>query len=148
MRKPGQAGRTLGERRDARDSAPKRLEARVLHAAPVARADGAASPRSRGSRTGSSEAWAPTQSPQDARNTIAKYLGIDDAKVTVNVTLLGGGFGRKSKPDFICEAAWLAREVGAPVRVQWTREDDLRNSYYHTVAAHRLEAGMRCQWEA
>jgi isoquinoline 1-oxidoreductase beta subunit len=91
------------------------------------------------------EAWAPTQSPQDARATIAAYLKLDVEKVTVHVTLLGGAFGRKSKPDFICEAAWLAREVGAPVRVQWTREDDLRNSYYHSVAAHRLEAGLDAQ---
>ena len=94
---------------------------------------------------GTVEAWAPTQSPQDARATIASYLKVDVEKVTVHVTLLGGAFGRKSKPDFICEAAWLAREVGAPVRVQWTREDDLRNSYYHSVAAHRLEAGLDAQ---
>ncbi|MDP1860659.1 MAG: molybdopterin-dependent oxidoreductase [Gemmatimonadaceae bacterium] len=94
---------------------------------------------------GTVEVWAPTQSPQDARATIAAYLKVDVEKVTVHVTLLGGGFGRKSKPDFVCEAAWLAREVGAPVRVQWTREDDLRNSYYHSVAAHRLEGGMDAQ---
>ena len=91
------------------------------------------------------EAWAPTQSPQDARAAIAAFLKVDVEKVTVHVTLLGGGFGRKSKPDFMCEAAWLAREVGAPVRVQWTREDDLRHSYYHSVAAHRLEAGFDAQ---
>ncbi|MEP6621257.1 MAG: molybdopterin cofactor-binding domain-containing protein [bacterium] len=91
---------------------------------------------------GAVEAWAPTQSPQDARNTIASFLKINVAKVTVHVTLLGGGFGRKSKPDFICEAAFLSRAIGAPVRVQWTREDDIRYSYYHSVAAHRLEAGM------
>jgi isoquinoline 1-oxidoreductase beta subunit len=88
------------------------------------------------------EVWAPTQSPQDARTAIAACLKVDIDKVTVHVTLLGGAFGRKSKPDFLCEAAWLAREVGAPVRVQWTREDDLQNSYYHSVAAHRLEAGL------
>jgi isoquinoline 1-oxidoreductase beta subunit len=88
------------------------------------------------------EVWAPTQSPQDARNTIAQYLKVDVANVAVHVTLLGGAFGRKSKPDFLCEAAFLSREVGAPVRVQWTREDDLRHSYLHSVAAHRLEAGL------
>jgi isoquinoline 1-oxidoreductase beta subunit len=94
---------------------------------------------------GGIEAWAPTQSPQDARGTIASYLEIDVEKVTVHVTLLGGAFGRKSKPDFVCEAAFLAREVGAPVRVQWTREDDMRSSYYHSAAAHRLEAGLDAQ---
>jgi isoquinoline 1-oxidoreductase beta subunit len=91
---------------------------------------------------GKLEVWAPTQSPMDARKALAGFLQIRVEQISVQVTLLGGGFGRKSKPDFICEAAWLSREVGAPVRVQWTREDDLRHSYYHTVAAHRLEAGM------
>ena len=58
------------------------------------------------------------------------------------------GEGDLATPDFICEAAWLAREIGAPVRVQWTREDDLRNSYYHTVAAHRIEgqAALAALW--
>jgi CO/xanthine dehydrogenase Mo-binding subunit len=72
----------------------------------------------------------------DARKTVAEYLKLDVANITVHVTLLGGAFGRKSKPDFICEAAYLSREVGAPVRVQWTREDDLRHSYLHSPAAH------------
>jgi len=76
------------------------------------------------------------------RKTVAEYLKVDVANVTAHVTLLGGAFGRKSKPDFICEAAYLSREVGAPVRVQWTREDDLRHSYLHSPAAHRLEAGL------
>lgn len=91
---------------------------------------------------GTVEVWAPTQSPFDARNTLAEYLKVDPKTVTVHVTLLGGAFGRKSKPDFLCEAAFLSRAVGAPVRVQWTREDDLQHSYYHAVAAHRLEAGL------
>lgn len=91
---------------------------------------------------GKVEAWAPTQSPFDARNTLAQYLKVDAANVTVHVTMLGGAFGRKSKPDFVCEAAFLAREVGAPVRVQWSREDDMRHSYYHSVAAHHLEAAL------
>lgn len=91
---------------------------------------------------GKVEAWGPVQSPMDARTTLASFLKVDVANVAVNVTLLGGAFGRKSKPDFMVEAAFLSREVGAPVRVQWTREDDLRNSYYHSVAAHHLEAGF------
>jgi len=141
VRKPGTAGRVVGDAERALAGATKRLEreyyiphlshAQLEPVAAVARV-----------ANGKVDVWAPTQSPQDARNTIAKFLGVDDTTVTVNVTLLGGAFGRKSKPDFICEAAFLSREVGAPVRVQWTREDDLRNSYYHTVAAHRLEAGI------
>lgn len=91
---------------------------------------------------GRCEVWAPTQDPQGARDTLAEVLGIPAERVRVNVTLLGGGFGRKSKPDFIVEAALLSREMGAPVRVTWTREDDIQHGYYHAVAAQRLEAGL------
>ena len=91
---------------------------------------------------GSCEVWACTQSPQSARDTVAATLGIDKEQVTVNVTLLGGGFGRKSKPDFIAEAAWLARETGRPVKVTWTREDDIRQGYFHAVSAQYFRAGM------
>ena len=91
---------------------------------------------------GSCEIWACTQDPQTARDTVAATLGIDKEQVTMNVTLLGGGFGRKSKPDFIAEAAWLARETGRPVKVAWSREDDLRHGYFHSVAAQYFRAGM------
>ena len=91
---------------------------------------------------GTCEVWACTQDPQTARGTVAQTLGLEPEQVTVNVTLLGGGFGRKSKPDFIAEAAWLAREAGKPVKVQWTREDDIRHGYFHSVSAQYLRAGM------
>src|SRR2546425_9585501 len=84
---------------------------------------------------GRCEVWAPTQHPQGTRDTLVQVLGIPAERVRVNVTLLGGGFGRKSKPDFIVEAALLSREVGAPVKVTWTREDDIQHGYYHTVTA-------------
>lgn len=88
------------------------------------------------------EVWAPTQNPQAARDEVAAALDLPPEKVKVNVTLLGGGFGRKSKPDFVVEAALLAREAGVPVRVQWTREDDLRHDYYHAVATMRFQAAL------
>ncbi|MFD1343292.1 xanthine dehydrogenase family protein molybdopterin-binding subunit [Litorisediminicola beolgyonensis] len=88
------------------------------------------------------EIWAPVQSPYTTRTDTAKALGMDPAQVTVNVTLLGGGFGRKSKADFVTEAALLSKEVGAPVRVQWTREDDIRHSFYHTTSAERIEVAL------
>jgi isoquinoline 1-oxidoreductase beta subunit len=91
---------------------------------------------------GRAEIWASTQNPQDARSEVARVLGIDEAKVTVNVTLLGGGFGRKSKADFPSEAAFLAQEMGVPVRVQWTRDDDLHNCYYNAVNAQHLRAAL------
>src|SRR5207237_2244652 len=80
---------------------------------------------------GKCELCAATQNPQDARTQAAETLGIDESRVTSHVTLLGGAFGRKSKADFVAEAAYLAREAKAPVRVQWTREDDLRHDYYN-----------------
>jgi isoquinoline 1-oxidoreductase beta subunit len=91
---------------------------------------------------GRCEAWACTQNPQGARDEIAKALGIPVDRVKVNVTLLGGGFGRKSKPDYVVEAALLSRTVGAPVKVTWTREDEIHHDYYHTVTAQHLEAAL------
>ncbi|MBC9798423.1 xanthine dehydrogenase family protein molybdopterin-binding subunit [Sinomicrobium weinanense] len=89
---------------------------------------------------GKCEIWAPTQHPQFARNSVAEALGMDVGNVAVNVTLIGGGFGRKSKPDFIVEAALLAQKSGHPVRVQWTREDDIQHDFYHALSAQRIKA--------
>ncbi len=91
---------------------------------------------------GKAEIWAPVQSPGGTREDVAKTLGIPAENVTVNVTLLGGGFGRKSKCDFALEAALLSRAIGAPVKVQWTREDDVRHDFVHTVSVERIEAGL------
>ncbi|WP_325919417.1 xanthine dehydrogenase family protein molybdopterin-binding subunit [Pseudomonas frederiksbergensis] len=94
-------------------------------------------------KDGQCEAWAPSQAPQVTRERVAERLGIPFEKVTVNITLLGGGFGRKSKPDFVVEAAVLAKEFpGQAIRVQWTREDDIHHSYFHTVSAEYLKAGL------
>jgi isoquinoline 1-oxidoreductase beta subunit len=93
-------------------------------------------------RDGKAEIWAPVQSPGGTREDVAKTLGIPQENVTVNVTLLGGGFGRKSKCDFAIEAVLLSKAIGAPVKVQWTREDDIRNGFLHTVSAERIEAGL------
>jgi isoquinoline 1-oxidoreductase beta subunit len=92
--------------------------------------------------SGTCEIWCPTQNPQAARTEVAKALGLDESHVTVHVTLLGGGFGRKSKPDYVVEAALVAREAGVPVRVQWTREDDMQHDYYHSTSAQRFAAGL------
>ncbi|MCX4189692.1 xanthine dehydrogenase family protein molybdopterin-binding subunit [Methylophaga sp. OBS3] len=89
------------------------------------------------------EVWAPIQAPQAGRDTVAKWLEMDAENVTVHVTLLGGGFGRKSKPDFMVEAALLSKAMdGQPVKVTWTREDDLQHSYYHTVSVEHLQASF------
>jgi isoquinoline 1-oxidoreductase beta subunit len=92
---------------------------------------------------GACEIWAPSQSPQAARDRVAKALNLPAEKVTVNVTLLGGGFGRKSKADFVVEAALASKAMnGQPVKLTWTREDDLHNDYFHAVSAQHLEAGI------
>jgi len=88
---------------------------------------------------GKAEVWAPVQSPYGAREDIAKALGVPLEDVTVHVTLLGGGFGRKSKWDFMVEAALIAQKLGAPVLLQWTREDDMRHAFYHTVSVERID---------
>jgi isoquinoline 1-oxidoreductase beta subunit len=91
---------------------------------------------------GKCEIWTPTQFPQSARTTAAQVLGLPEENVTVNVTLLGGAFGRKAKSDYVAEAALLSRGVGAPVKVTWTREDEIQHDYYHAICAQHLEAGL------
>ncbi|MCF6167907.1 molybdopterin cofactor-binding domain-containing protein [Lutibacter sp.] len=90
----------------------------------------------------SCEVWAPTQAPQTTRKEVIDYLKTSEEKVTINVTFLGGGFGRKSKPDYVVEAVMLSKELNAPVQVVWTREDDIKHDYYHTVSAQYLKASL------
>jgi len=93
-------------------------------------------------RDGKVLAWAPTQNPQAVQETIASVLGIKKEDVTCHVTLLGGGFGRKSKPDQVAEAAVLSKQLGKPVKVVWSREDDIRFDYFHSVAAMYMKASV------
>jgi isoquinoline 1-oxidoreductase beta subunit len=86
------------------------------------------------------EVWAPTQAPQWARGEVAAMLDLPEDAVTVNVTLLGGAFGRKSKPDFVVEAAMLAKKLGRPVQVVWTREDEVRHGFYRAQSFQLLKA--------
>ncbi len=86
--------------------------------------------------------WAPVQSPGGTRDELAKRLALKPEDVTVHTTLLGGGFGRKSKCDYAIEAALLSREMGAPVKVIWSREDDIQHDYFHTVSVERIDAGL------
>jgi isoquinoline 1-oxidoreductase beta subunit len=94
-------------------------------------------------KDGKVEVWTSTQNPQAAQETVAAALGIDKKDVTCHVTLLGGGFGRKSKPDFAAEAALLSKQVGKPVKVVWNREDDIKFDFYHAAAAvhHKAVVG-------
>jgi isoquinoline 1-oxidoreductase subunit beta len=93
-------------------------------------------------KNGKCEVWAPVQSPQWARDSVASSVGLKTEDVTVNVTLLGGAFGRKSKPDFAVEAATLAKETGMPIKVIWTREDDLTNDFFHAVSVQHIRVAF------
>ena len=91
---------------------------------------------------GRCDAWAPVQDPQWTRRALATALDIPAENVTVNVSLLGGAFGRKSKPDFVVEAALIAKEQGTPIKLMWTREDDLQHDFYHFSCAQHLKVGI------
>ena len=94
-------------------------------------------------KDGKAELWAPIQSPYGARKEIAEALKMPIEDVTVNMTLLGGGFGRKSKWDFMLEAALVSQKLGGtPVLLQWTREDDMRHGFYHTTSVERVEMAI------
>jgi isoquinoline 1-oxidoreductase beta subunit len=93
-------------------------------------------------REGKVEVWAPTQSPVGARDAIAAAVGAKKEDVTVHVTLLGGAFGRKSFPDFAVEAAVLSKKTGKPVKVVWSREDDIKFDSYHSVSAMYMKATL------
>ncbi|HKR36707.1 MAG TPA: xanthine dehydrogenase family protein molybdopterin-binding subunit [Steroidobacteraceae bacterium] len=144
-RKPGKVLRESGDVDGAMAKAARKVEAEyylphIAHAT--------MEPPSAAARIvdGHCEVWAPTQAPQATREGVAKRLGLPFEKVTVHVTLLGGGFGRKSKPDFATEAAFLSQQLGGrPVKVVWTRDDDLHHDYFHTVSVERLQAGLDAQ---
>ena len=140
-RKPGAVVRNVGDVDKGFAAATKTLEAdyyvpHLAHAPMeplVAVAD---------FRDGKCTLWAPVQNPQAVQDTVAAAVGIDKKNVICNVTLLGGGFGRKSKPDFCAEAALSSKQLGKPVKVVWTREDDIHFDYYHSVAALYMKAGL------
>jgi isoquinoline 1-oxidoreductase subunit beta len=88
------------------------------------------------------ELWAPTQVPQDCRDSVAQAVGLDPDQVKVNVTLMGGGFGRRLEHDYAVEAALVSKAINAPVKVIWTREDDMRCSTYRPASLHQLNATL------
>jgi isoquinoline 1-oxidoreductase subunit beta len=93
-------------------------------------------------KDGKATLWAPTQNPQAVQDIVSKELGIAKEDVICHVTLLGGGFGRKSKPDYVAEAAVLSKKTGRPVKVVWTREDDIKFDYYNAVASMYMKASL------
>ncbi len=140
--KPGKLERNLGDADAALASAAKVVSRDYYapHLAHAAMEPPAATARM---QNGKWEVWAPVQSPGGTHDDIVKTLGVDGSAVTLHTTLLGGGFGRKSKCDYALEAVLLSKAMdGAPVKVVWTREDDIQHGFYHTVTVERLEAGL------
>jgi len=88
------------------------------------------------------ELWAPTQVPQDCRDSVSTAIALDPDQVKVNVTLMGGGFGRRLEHDYAVEAALVSKLIHAPVKVIWTREDDMRFSTYRPASLHQLSATL------
>ncbi|MDA0311768.1 MAG: molybdopterin-dependent oxidoreductase [Gemmatimonadetes bacterium] len=86
--------------------------------------------------------WTSCQDPQAVQNTVAPYVGVAAEDIYVEATLLGGAFGRKSKPDFAVEAAVLATHAQRPVKMIWTREDDVQHGFYHAISAQRVDVGL------
>ncbi len=141
MRSPAKTLRNVGDVDAALGKAARRIEAEyyVPHLPHAPMEPPVAVARFVGDHC---EVWAPTQNPQAARTEAARILGVGEDKVTVHVTFLGGAFGRKSKADFVSEAVFLAHQTKLPVRVQWTREDDVQHDYYNTVSKQQLVAGL------
>lgn len=93
-------------------------------------------------RGGKCEIWAPTQNPGGMATAACKALNLPLSAITIHITLLGGGFGRRLNIDYGVEAALVSRAAGAPVKVIWTREDDIQHDYYRPISRHRIRASL------
>jgi isoquinoline 1-oxidoreductase beta subunit len=141
VHKPGKVAKDVGNINNAFRSADKIVESTFqlphLSHAPMEVPNAVAWVQESGC-----EVWAPTQAPQSTRTEVAAYLETEEENVTINVTFLGGGFGRKSKPDYIVEAVMVSKAINAPVQVVWSREDDIHHGYFHTCSAQYMKASL------
>lgn len=144
VHKPGKVGKDKGNVNKAFKNASKIVEStyKLPHLAHTPMETPTATAWVQGE---SCEVWAPSQAPQSSRKEVADFLGIPQENVTIYVTFLGGGFGRKSKPDYIVEAVAASKHLGVPAQVVWTREDDVKHGYYHTVSSQYMKASLNAE---
>ena len=93
-------------------------------------------------RDGAIEIWAPSQTPDGALKLVAGVLGIAPEKVTIHQTRVGGGFGRRLMNDYMCEVAQISKQAGVPVKLQWTREDDMQHDFYRVGGFHSFKGAV------
>jgi isoquinoline 1-oxidoreductase beta subunit len=139
--KPGKRIRNDGNVDEALPSSAKRVEA-VYEFPHLAHATMEPMNITVHARAGEAEVWAPTQSPDWVQRTVAKLLDLPSQKVIVHTTLLGGGFGRRYMADYPAEAAQIAKVVGKPVQLVWSREDDMTHDFYRPAACHRMRGAV------
>src|SRR5205814_2130221 len=139
--RPGIVAQTVGDAAAALAAAAKRIEAvydvPFVHHATMEPMNCTAHVRS-----GECDVWAPTQNQGDAQRVAAEVSGLPKEKIRIHTTLSGGGFGRRLEPDFVSEAVRVAQAAGVPVKVIWTREDDMRNGFYRPTSYNRFSAGL------
>ncbi|HEY6158623.1 MAG TPA: xanthine dehydrogenase family protein molybdopterin-binding subunit [Gemmatimonadales bacterium] len=140
---PAVVAQTIGDAAAALAGAAKRIEAvyevPFVHHATMEPMNCTAHVRADG---GGADIWAPTQNQEHAQKVAAQVTGLPVEQVRIHTTLSGGGFGRRLEPDFVSEAARVSKAVGAPVKVIWSREDDMRNGFYRPTSLNRFAAGL------